>query len=159
MEFSRLVRVSMIAAAAALYGGCGGCQDEAPAPQAAPTAAAPAGEPAAGAPAAAPEAAKPEAAKPEGAAATEDMETELIVWASSEPDSGPAPLSVTFTVESLEEGFIDATFEWDFGDGSPVSKEAGPTHTYEKPGEYTARVKITQADGQKGHDETWIEVE
>lgn len=150
----RITCALVLVVAAASWYGCGGCQDEAKAPPAPmPTAIAVPG--ASDAAPKAPAAAAPEGAQPNG----EEGEGELIIWAGSEPDSGPPPLTVTFSVESLEEGFADPSYEWDFGDGSPVSKEASPTHTYEKLGQYTARVTVTQADGRKGHDETWVEVE
>ena len=84
---------------------------------------------------------------------------EMIVWANAEPDSGAAPLAVQFTVESLEEGFTNPTYEWDFGDGTPTSSEAAPTHTYAKAGAYTVRVIVKNGDGMLGRDETWVEVE
>jgi len=141
------IKPAVLLLAAASFYGCGGCQEEpktAPAPAAATVTPAPEK----------PAAAAPQAAKPEG----QDDETELIMWASSEPDSGPPPLTVTFSVESLEEGFDAPIYEWDFGDGSPVSKEASPVHTYHKPGQYTAKVTVT-SNGMVGHDETWVEVE
>ena len=45
---------------------------------------------------------------------------------------GPAPLTVNFSsAGSLDPDPGDSIrFEWDFGDGSPISTEANPTHTY-----------------------------
>ena len=40
-------------------------------------------------------------------------------------------------------------FEWDFGDGSPVSTEAEPTHTYPEAKAYTAKLTVMYADGVK----------
>lgn len=144
MRFAASV-IATIATCAPLIAGCGGCQDETKGPP--PTATVEV------------EAAPKAPAPQEDKADAEEGDTDLIVWASGEPDSGPAPLEVTFSAESLEEVFDNPTYEWDFGDGSPVSKEAAPVHTYEKPGQYTARVKVTQADGRSGQDETWVEVE
>jgi PKD repeat protein/glucose/arabinose dehydrogenase/type 1 glutamine amidotransferase len=39
------------------------------------------------------------------------------------------------------------SYRWEFGDGSPASTEANPTHTYPVPGTYTARLTVTYADG------------
>ena len=39
------------------------------------------------------------------------------------------------------------SYRWDFGDGSAPSTEANPTHTYPAPGNYTARLTVTYADG------------
>ena len=53
---------------------------------------------------------------------------------------GPAPLTVNFSgAGSLDDDPGDSIrFEWDFGDGSPLSTEANPTHTYTQRGRYTA---------------------
>jgi PKD repeat protein/glucose/arabinose dehydrogenase/type 1 glutamine amidotransferase len=39
-------------------------------------------------------------------------------------------------------------YEWDFGDGSPVSTEANPVHTYEGDGPYEVTLTVTYADDQ-----------
>lgn len=53
-----------------------------------------------------------------------------------------APATVTFT----DLGIIGASgFEWDFGDGSPVSNSANPSHNYANAGVYT--VYVTYLDG------------
>ena len=49
------------------------------------------------------------------------------------PDEGCEDLSVTFTDESAETADLDI---WDFGDGSPTSNTANPTHVYQDPGLY-----------------------
>jgi PKD repeat protein/glucose/arabinose dehydrogenase/type 1 glutamine amidotransferase len=38
------------------------------------------------------------------------------------------------------------SYRWEFGDGSPASTEANPTHTYPAPGNYTAKLTVTYAD-------------
>ncbi len=45
---------------------------------------------------------------------------------------GPAPLTVNFSSEgSMDPDPGDSIrFEWDFGDGSPISIDPNPTHTY-----------------------------
>jgi len=40
-------------------------------------------------------------------------------------------------------------WEWDFGDGSPRSHEANPTHTYAEFGTYQATLTVTYADGER----------
>ena len=89
-----------------------------------PTVAAPGGAPAAGT--------EPEASD----------EGDCIVVADANPDYGPPPLAVSFTAEAECSGG-QPTYKWDFGDGSPASNETNPTHTYTKPGEYTAAVTVT----------------
>jgi PKD repeat protein len=58
---------------------------------------------------------------------------------------------ITFTSES--QNF--ATLSWDFGDGSAVSTEINPVHTYAALGEYT--VKLT-ASSPKGVNDVYTEV-
>lgn len=103
-------------------------------------------------------------AAPAAPAATDEEdvvdEDALVLLAEGEPEDGPAPLSVTFTVESLVEDEMNKPqYKWDFGDGSPVSTEARPTHVYEKPGSYTVTIRIVDAAGQLGWDEVDIDVE
>ena len=57
-----------------------------------------------------------------------------------EPVTTPGSLQVAFVNNSTQA----YSFEWDFGDGSPVSTEIGPTHTYDAPGLYT--VALTAAN-------------
>jgi PKD repeat protein len=71
---------------------------------------------------------------------------------SFNPTTGPAPLLVTFTNESS--GDYD-TLSWDFGDGSPISSEIDPSHTYETPGNYTITLV---ASGPGGEDATQSEI-
>ncbi len=88
-----------------------------------------------------------------------EFEDELVLMAEGEPDSGPAPLTVRFTVESLvAERLENVRYTWDFGDGSATSNEASPTHTYERPGEYTVTARVVDSAGLRGWDEVYIEV-
>ncbi|MRG44240.1 PKD domain-containing protein [Chitinophaga sp. SYP-B3965] len=43
-----------------------------------------------------------------------------------------------------------ATYEWDFGDGSPKSALATPSHTFNNAGTYQVRLTYTTANGCKG---------
>lgn len=56
------------------------------------------------------------------------------------PPTGCAPYSAQFTNTSQ----AGAQFIWEFGDGSPVSNEINPSHTYPNPGTYT--IKMTAID-------------
>ena len=50
---------------------------------------------------------------------------------------------VTFTNTSLyvyPDSIDGGYYEWDFGDGSPLSNEVNPVHTYSEAGEYTVRL-------------------
>ena len=121
-----------------------GCQKETPPPAATPT----------------PVVATPPVAAGETAAPTAGAPTaeEILLWADANPDWGPAPLKVNLSVEPLED-VSDVQWTWDFGDGSPESHEQNPTHTYARPGQYTARVRISDTDGNWGEDEAKIDVE
>jgi PKD repeat protein len=88
----------------------------------------------------------------------EEAEYELDVIAEAEPDEGAPPLKVQFTASVEEETGAPFTFSWDFGDGNK-SAEQNPVHTYEKVGEYTATLTVTNQKGNKGTDEIDIFVE
>jgi len=90
--------------------------------------------------------------------AAEDEDYELDVIAEAEPDEGAPPLKVQFTASVEEETGGPFSFSWDFGDGQK-STEQNPVHTYEKVGEYTATLEVTNAKGNKGTDEIDIFVE
>jgi PKD repeat protein len=92
------------------------------------------------------------------AALDEEEEYELDVIAEAEPDEGAPPLKVQFTASVEEEEGGPFKFEWDFGDGTK-SAEQNPVHTYEKVGEYTATLTVTDQKGNKGTDEIDIFVE
>lgn len=62
---------------------------------------------------------------------------------------------VRFEGEAAGASPID--FEWDFGDGATGSG-ASPTHTYDEPGQYTARLVASNEDG-KDRDSVIVEVE
>ncbi len=136
--------LASLAAAPLVLAGCGGSEQtpSTPAPTT-PTVAAP---PPTTAPAAAP------------SDEAEDDEYELDVIAEADPDEGAPPLKVQFTASVEEEEGGPFTFKWDFGDGSS-SAEQNPTHTYDKVGEYTATLSVTDQKGNKGTDEIDIFVE
>ncbi len=91
-------------------------------------------------------------------AAAEEDDYELDVIAEAEPDEGAPPLKVQFTASVEEETGGPFTFGWDFGDGQK-STEQNPSHTYDKVGEYTATLTVTNQKGNKGTDEVDIFVE
>jgi hypothetical protein len=70
---------------------------------------------------------------------------------------GSAPLAVDFGAEG---GCTDGpiTFEWDFGDGSPKVTQPSVRHVYQKPGQYTATVTGSDAEGRKDSDSVVITV-
>lgn len=92
------------------------------------------------------------------AAAEDEEEYELDVIAEAEPDEGAPPLKVQFTASVEEESGGPFKFKWDFGDGAS-STEQNPVHTYDKIGEYTATLEVTDQKNNKGTDEIDIFVE
>jgi len=103
----------------------------------------------------APKAATAPTAAPTG---EDEDEYELDVIAEAEPDEGAPPLKVQFTASVEEEEGGPWTYAWDFGDGTK-STEQNPVHTYDKVGEYTATLTVTDQKGNKGNDEIDIFVE
>jgi PKD repeat protein len=79
---------------------------------------------------------------------------------SADKTDGPAPLTVNFSsAGSLDEDPADSIrYEWDFGDGSPLSLEANPTHTYTSPGRYTAILTVIDSSDKRTSTSTAITV-
>jgi len=73
-----------------------------------------------------------------------------IARASADVTNGPGPsLDVQFSSEGTRHPISKPiTLEWNFGDGSPVTSEPNPAHTYAQNGDYTARLTVTDDDGK-----------
>jgi cytochrome c len=72
---------------------------------------------------------------------------------SADKTSGPAPLTVNFDPTGThDEDGGDLTYAWDFdGDGTTDSTEEGPvSHTYDTPGQYSAKLSVTDPSGLTG---------
>ena len=81
-----------------------------------------------------------------------------VAVATGTPINGDAPLNVNFDGSgSTDDGSITA-YVWDFGDGSPVSNQTNPAHTYTVPGNYTATLTVTDNTGQTSTDTVAIAV-
>ncbi len=68
-----------------------------------------------------------------------------------EPVTGIAPLDGQFT--DLSTGSVDS-WEWNFGDGTPVSNERNPSHTYNDPGIYTVSLTVTGGSDSDTEEKT-----
>jgi PKD repeat protein len=64
-----------------------------------------------------------------------EIEAELV----GSPTSGFAPLTVSFSDRS---SVAVSGRTWNFGDGSRISTDANPVHTYEDPGTYTVTLTV-----------------
>jgi len=99
-----------------------------------------------------------------------DLFYDLIKQINTTVDRGCVPLTTTFSerIFTMEPDttkvpldpypFPITTYSWDFGDGSPVSPTAIPTHTYTTPGTYTAVLTFMTANGCIFHDTAIIHV-
>ncbi|UCD28721.1 MAG: S8 family serine peptidase [Planctomycetota bacterium] len=72
------------------------------------------------------------------------------------PKIGPMPLDVHFAGGGIDDKGL-VSFLWDFGDGTTGSG-ATVDHTYFSPGEYTARLTVTNVDGLTASASTRIVV-
>ncbi|MHA4773504.1 ThuA domain-containing protein [Streptomyces sp. MSC1_001] len=74
-----------------------------------------------------------------------------LAKASATPDSGQAPLEVTFSsAGSADPDQSDVlSYTWDFGDGS-TGTGPNPAHTYTANGTYSARLTVSDAAGKTG---------
>lgn len=85
------------------------------------------------------------------------------VTASASPQSGKAPLEVSLGATATDpDGLEMTTWEWDLdGDGTfdmQSNTSADVTHTYQRPGTYFPRVRVTAEDGQAAEDVVRIDV-
>ncbi|MDT0344817.1 ThuA domain-containing protein [Streptomyces litchfieldiae] len=80
------------------------------------------------------------------------------VGVTADPVSGTAPLEVAFAAEASDPDGDAVELAWDFGDGETAT---GPTatHTYTRPGDYTARVTATDARGARSSGTVAIDVD
>ena len=77
---------------------------------------------------------------------------------TTDKTDGASPLTVNFSsAGSLDEDPGDSIrFEWNFGDGSPISTEPNPTHTYTQRGRFTAVLTVFDSSGQQTSTSTLI---
>lgn len=62
---------------------------------------------------------------------------------SAKKNAGLAPLTVKFSSAGSSDPYgLPLTYSWDFGDGSPTSTSANPSHVYSTNGTYTATLTV-----------------
>lgn len=72
--------------------------------------------------------------------------------------SGNTNGCVPYTVSFGNNSSNAITYEWDFGDGSPISNVATPTHTYTTPGVYRVRLVGLNPNACKTSDTSYITI-
>ncbi|MDP2920738.1 MAG: PKD domain-containing protein, partial [Candidatus Omnitrophota bacterium] len=70
----------------------------------------------------------------------------LTVDIEANPDEGTSPLEVRFTSSVTNAQGSELSYEWDFGDGTPVSDAPDPIHVYEEIGKYDVQLKVASND-------------
>lgn len=66
-----------------------------------------------------------------------------IAVADATPNGGVGPLNVQFSSLGSNDPYSKTlTYSWDFGDGSALSTQANPAHTYSTNGTYTATLTV-----------------
>lgn len=83
--------------------------------------------------------------------------TQPVVTASADVDTGTKPLTVNFSAVG-QGGNGALTYTWYFGDGSAPASGATTSHTYQNAGIYTATVVVADADGDTSQDTLTINV-
>jgi PKD repeat protein len=68
------------------------------------------------------------------------------VQAAADPDTGQAPLKVRFSAAGSDADGDQLTYLWEFGDGQRSFRQ-NPTHVYQQPGQYSAKVTVTDGNG------------
>ena len=76
-----------------------------------------------------------------------DNAAPVIIEASADRPSGPAPHEVWFQAVASDPDGDPLTYRWEFGDGPGSALGAEADHTYLTPGSYTARVTVTDPAG------------
>lgn len=78
----------------------------------------------------------------------------VIAWTdpACTPTSCPAQQNIAFVVQAFGFAFSCATytFDWNFGDGTPITTTSAPTaaHRYTVPGTYNVGVRVARSDSE-----------
>ncbi len=82
--------------------------------------------------------------------------TAPIVEAFADPATGEAPLRVRYTADGLDPDGGRLDYEWEFEDGTALSRNV--VRTYTEPGTYEATVTVTDEEGKTASDTVTVEV-
>lgn len=82
----------------------------------------------------------------EKAAGQSLLDWDLVVSASADKTSAPAPLAVAFTA-LVSGGAAPYAYVWNFGDGTANSTAQNPAHTFTAPGLYTVSLVVVDNRG------------
>ena len=94
-----------------------------------------------------------------GTAVTSTNVAPVAVASSSTPTSGLAPLAVNFSsAGSYDSDGSIASYDWDFGDGTPHSNLANPAHSYLSTGTFVATLIVTDNGGLTANAKVTITV-
>ena len=77
---------------------------------------------------------------------------------SADPAKGLAPLNVSFALTAPLAGTPPYTYNWSFGDGSPNSTLAAPSHWYNDSGTYQVAVSVHDSGNLSGVGTTTVQV-
>jgi PKD repeat protein len=77
------------------------------------------------------------------------------VQAAADPQTGAAPLTVSFTSSGSDPEGQTLVYKWNFGDGGQAFGQSA-MHTYQQPGTYMAKVTVTDPDGATGTAEVEV---
>ncbi|WP_162793736.1 PQQ-dependent sugar dehydrogenase [Runella rosea] len=73
--------------------------------------------------------------------------------------AGSSPLTTAFSaLDSYDPDNQTITYQWNFGDGSPVETTLAPHHVFTNAGQTSYKVKLTVTDpnGEKGYDSLYV---
>lgn len=73
-------------------------------------------------------------------------------------DAGPVPLAIRFSADVDDDAGAPHRYLWEFGDGAR-SHHPAPNYVYRTPGDYVAKVTVTNVFGQVGKDALEINAE
>jgi PKD repeat protein len=79
-----------------------------------------------------------------------------VAAASAEPLSGRIPLTVSFHDASTGK---PSQIAWNFGDGSSISRDSNPSHTFEKPATYTVELTVKDRRGRASTAQLTVKAE